>query len=278
MTPKTITRPTGATFRLGRNRPIARGPRLRLSRYLTRAVPLPLPALPIDYSPAADAALQQAYLNDRLGCCVIAGMAHVVGVLTGNANAGVSTIYTSDEIVAQYGAIGGYKPGDPATDQGCDEQTALSYWTEKGFPDAAGNAHKIAGWLAVDGHDIAELQSAVWLFENLVFGIELPDAWINPMPAGDGFVWDVAGDPNPENGHCFVGYGATQSGILIDSWGMEGTITYPAIKKYATTAGSGELYCVISRDGMSKAWGKCPAGVNFTQLVADFDAIGGTVA
>ena len=33
------------------------------------------------------------------------------------------------------------------------------------------------------------------------FVVELPAAWINPGPNGNGFVWDVAGSPNPQDGH-----------------------------------------------------------------------------
>ena len=53
-----------------------------------------------------------------------------------------------------------------------------------------------------------------------------------------GFVWDVAGPANPDNGHCFVGVGYTDIGVVIDSWGMLGTITWAAIAAYATTTGS----------------------------------------
>ncbi len=47
----------------------------------------------------------------------------------------------------------------------------------------ATDIHKIAGWMAVNAADPHEYRTALWLFENLYFGIELPDAWINPMPS-----------------------------------------------------------------------------------------------
>ena len=72
----------------------------------------------------------------------------------------------------------------------------------------------------------------MWLFENLYFGLELPDAWINPMPDAPGFVWDAAGPADPQNGHCVVGVGYTAQGITIDSWGMTGLLTDKAIAKY----------------------------------------------
>ncbi len=256
-------------FRLGRKRPIARCPRLSLRNYLTRRTPPPPAAC--DYTKAASTALANIYGNDTLGDCVIAGIAHLVGVLT--ANAGDQFVFSNDQIVALYSAIGGYVPGDSSTDNGCDEQTALNYWENHGAP--AGSTHKIAGWLAVDATDLTEVRTALWLFENLVFGIELPDAWINPMPSAPGFTWDAAGDPDPNNGHCVVGVGYNADGVVIDSWGMTGLVTNAAVSQYAGKAAGGELYTVVSQDGLNKATKKAPAGFDWSQLIADFDSMGG---
>ena len=84
------------------------------------------------------------YMNNQLGDCVIAGMAHVVGVLTGEAD-NTPVLYSDNQIVALYSAIGGYVPGNPATDQGCDEQTGLNYWQQQGAP---AGSHQIGGWMA----------------------------------------------------------------------------------------------------------------------------------
>ena len=259
------------SFKLGRKRPVARGPRLSLKNYLLRSLPLPPPQ--IDYADKASKAIAEVYANDSLGDCVIAGIAHVVGVFTGGAGP-TPFIYTRDQIIALYSAIGGYNPSDPSTDQGCDEQTALNYWQDKGAPTGS---HNIAGWVAVDGTDPIECRAALWLFENLYFGIELPDAWINPIPSASGFTWDAAGPPDPNNGHCVVGVGYTQTGVTIATWGMTGLITDAAIKQYCTHDGGGELYTVVSQDALIKATAKAPNGFDWSQLVADFDSIGGNV-
>ena len=269
MTVKTIIHPTtGQPFRLGRNRPVARCPRLSLRNYLMKS--LPAPPATLDYAPAAASALANIYMNDTLGDCVIAGMAHVEGVLSGNA--GNLVTYTSDQIVALYSAIGGYVPGNPNTDNGCDEQTALNYWQQHGAP---AGSHRIAGWIAVDPHNVTECQTALWLFENLVFGVELPDEWVNPMPSASGFLWAKAGPPDPNNGHCFVGVGYDDVGPTIDTWGMLGTIAWKAVRNYAGHADGGELYTVVSKDGIAKASAKAPNGFDWSQLVADFDSLGG---
>ena len=259
------------SVKLGRKRPVARGPRLSLHNYLKRTMPVPPPSC--DYSATAMASLSKIYENDKLGDCVIAGIGHVVGVLTGGSGP-TPFLYSDAEIIALYSAIGGYVPGDESTDNGCDEQTALAYWENNGAPVGS---HKIAGWMAVNPADPTEYRTALWLFENLYFGFEMPDAWINPFPASSGFTWHVAGPADPQNGHCVAGVGYSAEGVAISTWGMTGWIADAAIAKYCSNTVHGELYTVVSQDGLNKATTKAPNGFDWSQLIADFDSMGGTV-
>jgi len=265
---------TGRTVRFGRKRPVARYPRLSLRNYLMKSFPQP-PAS-VDYTPNAAASLSNIYDNDTLGDCVIAGIAHVVGTLTGNASPGNPYLYADSDIIALYSAIGGYVPGDESTDNGCDETTALAYWQNNGAPVGF---HQIAGYLAVDPANPEEYRAALWLFENLYFGLELPDEWVNPFPSESGFVWDAAGDPDPNNGHCIIGagYDAVAGTVTVNSWGMLGTLTDAAIAKYAAQSANGQLFTVISQDAIASATEAAPNGFDWTQLVADFDGIGGSI-
>lgn len=95
-------------FRMGRIRPVARCPRFSLRNYLTRE--LPPPPASCDYSAKASTALSEMYLNNSLGDCVIAGIGHVVGVLTGNV--GKQYTYDNAQIIKLYSAIGGYVPAN----------------------------------------------------------------------------------------------------------------------------------------------------------------------
>lgn len=253
-------------FKLGRKRPKARGSRLFLKNYLKLS--LPSPPASVDYSLKANTSLRNIYDNDTLGDCVIAGMGHVAGVLS--ANVGEELVLTNDQVISLYSAIGGYVPGDESTDNGCNEQDALNYWQGTGL---FSSLYKISGYLAVNPSDPIECRLALWLFENLVYGVELPDAWVNPMPSGDNFTWDSAGPADPNNGHCFVGVGYDNRGIKVDTWGMLGTVTDKATALYAGGDG-GELYSVLSIGSVARASLKAPSGFNWTQLVADFDSIG----
>jgi hypothetical protein len=253
-------------FKLGRNRPSLEAPRLILADYLIS--PLPTEPAWIDYTPAAQLALDQMYLNDALGCCVISGMQHADDIVIGNAG-GPPTIFTNVQTTATYSAVGGYVPGQPATDQGCDEITGLNYWRDTGLA----NGSKIAGHVTISP---AYARQALWLFEILVFGIELPDAWLNPPPERSQFTWDVAGDPNPDNGHCVVGGAYNSKGIIVSTWGMLGTMTYAAIEKYCVNAAGGELHCAISHEALIRASAKAPNNFDWPTLVTDFRAMGGT--
>ncbi len=259
----------GATVKLGRRRPIAQAPRLKLGRYLKASLP-PGPAS-VDFSPKGQPALSNIYGNDRLGDCVIAGGYHVVATETGNA--GQLFTATPEQIIADYEAIGGYNPDDPNSDQGCDEPTALNYWVQNGFADGT----KPLGWLSVDATNRNELQSALYLFENLYFGVELPDSWVTPMPQANGFVWDVSGAPDPQNGHCVIGVGYTPQGVTIDTWGLLGTVTWAALAKYFVPSVYGAAYVLLTPDQLEKGRNAAPNGVAWSALVADFDAIGGNV-
>lgn len=256
-------------MKLGRRRPAPGGKKLKFTHY-TRVGQLPAPPASCDYSSKAAAVLADVFENDSLGDCVVAGGYHIVGVETGNA--GDLFHATSAQITADYSAIGGYVPGDPSTDNGCDEQTALNYWIKTGFADGT----KLDGWMAVDAANPAEAMLAMYLFENLYFGIELPDAWISPFPSSSGFVWDV-GTPDPSNGHCVMGVGFDGAGVTIDTWGLLGKLTWAAIAALCVPSAGGELYVMVTPDQLAKGASKAPNGIAWADLVADFQAMGGSL-
>jgi len=240
-------------------------PKTRLKDHLCAS--LPAPPASVDYSPAATQALAEMYCNDTLGDCVIAGYYHVLGVATGNA--GKEFLATQDQIIHDYSAIGGYTPGDDSTDQGCDEDAAITYW--KTNPAADGSS--LAGSASVDASNQTECMQALDLFETLYFGLALPDAWVTPFPASSGFVWDVAGDPNPSNGHCIMAMGYNATGVKICSWGMLGTLTWAAVAKYAVPSAGGALYALLTPDMLAAGQQKAPNGVAWADLLKDLSSV-----
>jgi hypothetical protein len=271
---KRLFNPTlGHRVHFGRRPEVAPGPHFRLKNYLLAS--LPDEPASIDYTHAGNstsAALANIDGNDSLGDCVIAWLYHQLALWTGNAT-GTAYQPTLEQVIAMYSAIGGYVPGDPSTDQGCDMSSAMNWIVAHGY---ANGDHPV-GWVRVDGTNAKEVRQAVWLFEGCGFGMGLPDAYVNPFPAGNGFTWGVGGASDPQNGHAFLGAGYTANGVVIDTWGLLGTFTYDAIAAYATAQSGGEIDILLSGDMIAKAAQKAPNGFDWASLVADFDSIGGTV-
>lgn len=256
--------------RMGRIQPKERT-RIRLHRYrVAKEGTTPIAPTSKDYSPEAKAALSLIYLNDELGCCVIAGGYHVVGVETGNADGGTPFLATDTQILGDYEPISGYVPGKPDTDNGCVETDAFAYWTTVGFA----NGTKLLGWAGVDGSVQAHVEDAMFLFENLVFAVNLPNEWIaNIQGLKDGDTWDVAGAPNPDNGHCVIGVGYNEQGVLVATWGMVLLLTWAAVAKYCVEEAGGDIYVLFTPDQLAKGQTVAPNGYAWSDLQEDMSEV-----
>jgi hypothetical protein len=236
-----------------------------------KAVSLPTAPAAFDYTVKARTALSDILSNDSLGDCTSAGACHIVDAVT--ADAGAPAVLSASQAVAFYSQSTGYVPGDPSTDQGGDEVTVCSSWQQKGL-DGAGT-HAIAGWAALTDAQLADaafVKSCCWLFP-LYFGIELASDWTSI--SGNGFLWDVGQPPNPADGHCVVGLGADTQGILIDTWGFIGTISYAAVAQFCSSAAGGNLFAILTPELIDRAKNLAPSGFDYDQLLADLQEMGG---
>ncbi len=266
MTGKIVTLGDGRSVRMGRRRPPPGRPKLHLKNYLLKPE-LPAPPPSVDYMTKAAPALAQTYLNSVLGDCFEAWAAHAIGIWTAN-GAGEPMIFPDQQVQAAYSAWGGYVAGNAASDQGTVEQDGLTLWQSNGFSPGTANAHKIAGWVAIDGTNPVLTRTAINLFENLTFGVELPQAWLDANPE-EGFVWDVAGNPDADNGHAF-GSAAYEPGMLkIATWGITGWMTDAAVTRYTASSAQGELYAVLSPEVIVRGTQKAPNSVDWTALLSD---------
>lgn len=252
----------------GRIHPPPMGPHFKFANY---HVSIPTPNY-VDYSWNSEPSLGNIFGNDVAGDCTIAAAAHTEGVWTGNA--GALFVPTLEEVFAMYSACEG-PPGYPAADNGCDEITVLNYWVKKGLA-----GRKPAMWMTVDHTNMNDCRAALFLFENLYICAYLPDAWVDPFPAGNGFTWNVEGPPVMNNGHAWMAYGYDfrkigSKAFKIDTWGMQGRLTAPALMKYTDPAPGtyGGLYSVLSWDIINRAQQRAPNGFNWQQLKSDFAAM-----
>jgi hypothetical protein len=272
---KTIIQPvTGRTFKFGRIISTMRSrPALLLGDVINLST---LPTPPSSYNWSTGPALNPDGLenvldNDKYGCCTCSGAAHVIDQALAASGNPYSPI-TPAQVLWAYSQVTNppFDPGAPLdvdgnnpTDTGADETVVLDWWRDHGFLEDG--SHKILGWGNVDATNWPLVSSCCWLFENLYLGMALPDAWINPIPSVSGFIWDVAGEPDPANGHCVEAFGYDADGVLIDTWGMFGKIPPASLAKYCSGA-TGELHVVLTEDSINAASLKAPTGFDRDQL------------
>jgi hypothetical protein len=115
-----------ALLRLGRCAP-RRDPRtLKLARYIPK-----LPGHPPAKNWGISVPAWGMMANDVLGDCTCASAGHIIMLHTAARGAPVKV--ADEDVIAAYSAIGGYKPGDPSTDNGAVELDALNYWRKTGI-------------------------------------------------------------------------------------------------------------------------------------------------
>jgi hypothetical protein len=269
--PLKIIEVQGRKYALGRLAPKTKD-RTFLSGLGLLTAPIPTPPASIPIPAVCADGLSQTFMNTHLGCCVISHHAHFLANIT--SQIGKPFIYTDKQIEADYHAVGGYIPGNPWTDRGCDVGTDLSYLQSTGFADGS----KLLGSINLDPTSQLALTQSVWITNGVCFGMAMPNAWIDPAPQESGFVWDVAGHPNDSNGHCFTGFAYTPQGITIDTWGMTGTITWAAIAKYGAASANGEVYSYINPAMINPTTGLAPQnGLTLNQICTYFNSMGGNV-
>ena len=287
MTSPTIVHPdTGRVYRLGRVRPKPSNER-KFHVPAAQFFRSNMPTRPrrVSYGDKAHACLKQPLCNMDLGCCTASGAFHIEGIFRGNA--GTPVTFSDDQVISFYSATTGYKRGVASTDNGGDEVTVLDWWRTHGLyssgkaitPDAVASpeTHRLAGHLSASSSD--ELKNCINVFENGYLGLELPDDWIRVPPSGDGYKWGVAGNPNPDNGHCDIlfGYDDDEDDFDTDSWGLLGKTTAAAVDKYGSAADGGEMHVLVSQDALIKAIQKFPVGIDWDAVVNVFASLGGNI-
>jgi hypothetical protein len=238
---------------------------LQLRDYL-KLPPVHAPFPPAEVSWIMEVSDWGMLANDTLGDCVPAAMLHMAQQWTHYAK---NELVPSDsEAISLYSAIGGYVPGNPSTDNGCDMLTALNYWHNTGIQ--IGNAiHKIDGYVQVDPLNALEVQTSIQIFGNVFTGIALPvsaqtqTGWTVP---NGGLVGD--GSPGSWGGHCLPGMGRSPETVSFITWGARMKMSHNFFTGYVD-----ELYAVLSLDWLESS-GMSPSGLDLAQLQADIKVVG----
>ena len=244
-------------------RPVRHDPRgrtLRLSDYIGK---ITLAQTPQEVSWIVKVPHWPMYLNDQLGDCVVAAMGHMVDQWT-YYSTGSETLLTNAQILKGYEDIGGYVPGNPNTDNGCDMLTALKYWKSHGLA-----GHKIQAYMAINPKNIEEVKLSVELFGNVFLGVQLPlsaqgeNDWTVPL----GGIYSSDGQPGGWGGHCIPVMAASPLTRSCITWGSLLKMSANFFADYAD-----EAYAVLSPEWITKR-GLSPSEFNMAALQADLNAI-----
>lgn len=257
-----------ATCKLGKG-PAVHPKGMRMLAELTTKLPSPPPAVgwytgaPVTTGGPALPAVKSwpVFLNNDLGDCTIAGIAHLIqlwNILTGSPFS-----ITDADVLKEYSRLCGYIPGDPNTDQGGVESDLLSKWQSSGI-----FGHKIDGFVGVNPKSLSQMKDAIWLFGGVYLGIELP------LSAQNQTIWDVPpggpvgdGEPGSWGGHCTLGVALDNRYMAMVTWGSIQLATIEWISTYCS-----EAYAILSPDWINKS---CfmPGGVPLASLLADLKRI-----
>lgn len=252
----TIMLKSGQQVKLGRIRPDFKPMCLDLGNYFDAAEAAALPDK-VDWATKAKSSLDRMYLNDKYGCCVVAGKYHQVGVWSGN-DTPTAVVGTDQEVYSHYQQICG--PGD----NGCIITRVLDYMKANGLK-FNGVPHKIDGYVKADWTNKDLVKTGIYLFGGGTIGVNLPQSW-----TCTDCVWDVT-NSQIVGGHdvCICGYDT--KGVQVSTWGGVATITWNAFlsRKYVE-----ELYFMLGPDWYNNDK-LAPNGIDVTKLKTDLQSVGG---
>lgn len=227
---------------------------LRLARYMTEA----LPPAPVSVDWTKGQTNWGMMLNDRLGCCTIAGSAHAIQVWT--AELGSEVTLSDNDVLTAYEVWDGYNPNDPSTDQGGIELDVLTDWQKQGFAN-----HKLLAFASINPANLSEVHTAINLFGGVYIGVSLP------ITAQSQDIWDVTslsgdGEPGSWGGHCVYVPKYDQNGLTCITWGAPKTMTNAFWNAYVD-----ESYALLGADWIGVKGS--PLGFDLASLQADLSQI-----
>jgi hypothetical protein len=248
-------------------------PRLTLEKYLDPRTALSRAGLPpvpltVDVDRASRVADWPMYLNDQLGDCTIAAVAHMYGAWTCYAG-GTEALFSDNQVQAVYSRAGGYVPGDPSTDNGCMMSDVLADQRAAGMTDIAGRVHRVAGYAAFGNPaDEMLLGQVLDVFGTVYVGINCQASILTEFSDGQPWTW-TPGEP-VEGGHAICLQRRLGSGgapLEYVTWGA----LQPATTDFQANAAE-EAWAVVTEDWL-QASGTSVEGLDLQQLLADMRCI-----
>lgn len=204
--------------------------------------------------------------NDTAGDCVWAGADHEV-MLWHAASSRPRAVFTSADALADYSAVTGYTPSDPATDKGTMVLDAMKYRTATGVRDHHGARHKLGAYAALTPGHQDHIRYAIATLSAVGVGIQFPSSAMDQFQAGK--PWSVVAGARIEGGHYIplCGYDARYAYCV--TWGKVQPMTWGFLTRYCD-----EAWGLLSPELLTTA-GRSPHGLDLNGLRAALTAATG---
>lgn len=257
------------TFKPGKKPAVYRPKDFRFTEYRNASTPVQIPSVFGHGNAFGDWGMLG---NDQWGDCVFAGSDHetmLLNQLAAGGTPGLNVVtFTSDNALGDYGAVTGFTPTDPNTDQGTDVGQALSYRLKTGVLDSTGKRHKIAAYVSIEPGNLQHLIEALYIFEAVGIGINFPGSAMDQFNAGQ--VWSVVPGAAIDGGHYVPLVGVPAVGNLACvTWGKTQVLTDEFFSTYCD-----EAYGIISLEALQARSETNFAGFDWQQLIADAGLVG----
>jgi hypothetical protein len=202
-------------------------------------------------------------LNDKIGCCAIAGPGHMIEAWTNG-----MTIVPDLEVLKAYMVMSGYDPETGRNDYGCILLDVLKYWANTGIYG------KTIGAFAEVHKNIDDFKAALYLFHGLDAGVALPASAIDQFRKGK--PWTTVRRSPIEGGHCIIPISYDETYVYAITWGKIVQIEWKWIYKYLLEHEQGEAFATISNDYI--IGGKTMEGFDITTLNEDLFLIKASIS
>jgi len=244
-----------SNMRLGRKAIKTDSRTLAIGNYLKPSLPAPPPAKDwtcgiLDWG---------VMMNDKLGDCTIAGVAHAIQVWS--RNLGTEITVGDPTVLSFYEKWDGYNPADPTTDNGGIELDVLNSWRKEGF-----DGHGLFAFADPKYTNLVQIRQSIALFGGVYIGLALP------ISAQNQDVWDVVhkGGANAKKGswggHCVFVPKYDEHTFTCITWGGLKTMTVAFWKKYCD-----EAHVLLGENWLNEKG--APSGFDKGQLLTDLAAI-----
>ena len=240
-------------------KPVTKQPTLRLKDYLSSSLPTP----PLKFG-HADLIQPMMLGNDQYGDCAIAGSIEEIRLL--NAERGFTVPFSTASALKAYGEITGFDPSQPDTDQGTDVHDLYEYRQNTGIADDNGQRHKLAAYVGLTPGDWNQLVQALYLFQVVGIGIQVPDYAQDEFAKGG--PWQpMRGHHQIVGGHYIPAVSRNANTVDIITWGGRIPMTATFYKRFSNVA------VVHFTDEMLTGTGTTIDGFDRASLLADLSQL-----